>query len=693
MKVAAKKTITYLMILVLAVTYISSTLCIDVYAEESTEDTKDNPYIGNPDNVFNLVKNSWDYLSTELGILWDDTVNYDLHNYPTHVWNDTSDFMNYLSGHNMTTDDVVANYNISDNTVTFNIEFVKNIYNDVVEDIQEEEGWYWSSGKNGYNLMAEHTVTNYQALKKQAGASNAYIIFPMAYYVSSSAYLLSDNEVYVYITSPYFYVSVKKNNLTKHSANNGLEAFYSGANTSSFIDIYTFDETGTTSESMIQFYSNQSYGTLSKSSNTSYTWQKFKYLVTKYNTQNIPYFGSGFKPDNCTKYFIGNFIFGPKQKVYTTQVAMQTAMNGSGITMISDIDLSEITVRLDDLNRDWIAINTEIKNMIDEYMQDFQDYTDKQDKIDAVTITILEDMNTAMAEGKEDIIGAIKESAAAQELWLERIYNKEVEIYTKYLEENEQTQAVLVGIAEMLKEYFDTSLANQGNLLTYEQFQEYAQQIIDAINNSSSGTGESSGDVTIDLSIVDEFIQKIYEKETSLYEQIQEINNKLDTINDKITLYLYNTEKSIPFLKDISNILEDGFKSVTDAISDIKVSITNNIVDITNRTATDDEDENASILDLVNCVLYAVLILGGLVDLFLKLLEYVILMFQIPAQPWLFNSYILQGWDYAESIKIPNTDFGIIQFLRLLIYIILIFGVVKIVKRAIDSGTIDAIGK
>lgn len=692
MKVAAKKTITYLIILVFAVTYISSTLCVNVHAEESTEDTNDNPYVGNPDNVFNLVKNSWDYLSTELGILWDDTVNYDLHNYPTHVWNDTSDFMNYLSGHNMTTDDVVANYNISDNTVTFNIEFVKNIYNDVVEDIQEEEGWYWSSGKSGYKIFSQYHPNINSRLKELSANSNSYVIIPI-YNISSSDEFKSITDNIVFISSPYYFININIDDLFECNGYNNHLPFYTWSENYKVFDINTYDVEGNKVSSCNYLYSSNVSRYLSRTDSTYYENNTSSYSYYVYYRQHLPYLGSEFNSENGIKYFINNYIYGPKQKVYYTQNSMQTAMNCSGITMISDIDLSEITVRLDDLNRDWIALNTEIKNMIDEYMQDFQDYADKQDKIDAVTITILEDMNTALAEGKDDIIGAIKESAAAQELWLERIYNKEVEILAKYLEENEQTQAVLVGIAEMMQEYFDASLANQGNLLTYEQFQEYAQQIIDAINNSSSGSGDSSGDVTIDLSIVDEFIQKIYEKETTLYEQIQEINNKLDTINDKITLYLYNTEKSIPFLKDISNLLEDGFKSVTDAISDIKVSITNNIVDITNRTATDDEDENASIVDLVTCVLYAVLILGGLVDLFLKLLEYVILMFQIPAQPWLFNSYILQGWEYAESIKIPDTDFGIIQFLRLLIYIILIFGVVKIVKRAIDSGTIDVIGK
>ena len=374
--------------------------------------------------------------------------------------------------------------------------------------------------------------------------------------------------------------------------------------------------------------------------------------------------------------------------------------------MVVNEQFTNISIKLDDLNRDWLKVNNEIKDLIDDYMKDFQDYTEKQDKIDAAISSTLATMNENLAAGKEDLIGAIKESAAVQQLWLERIYNKEVEIYTKYLEENEQTQAVLVGIANQLKEYFEASLKNQGNYLTYEQFAAYAQQIIDAINNSGGSSGIGTDGSAVDMSTVDEYIKKIYEKEVNLYDELQAISKKLDNINDNLTKYLWNTDKSIPFLADIANLIKDGFEKCSaplDILSEkldelinlaksiLAVLSLNALIDSLDRTKSDDEEENASIFTLIKMIMYLVLILGSLVVLFLKILQYIVLMFQIPAEPALFNENILLGWNYANSICIPGTSFSIIAFLRLLMYITVIFTVVKVLRRAINNGSIGVI--
>ena len=115
------------------------------------------------------------------------------------------------------------------------------------------------------------------------------------------------------------------------------------------------------------------------------------------------------------------------------------------------------------------------------------------------------------------------------------------------------------------------------------------------------------------------------------------------------------------------------------------------IVDNTDRTKSDDEDENASLFDLVTMIMYSVFILASLLDLLLLLLEYVVLMFQIPAVPALMNENVLLGWNYANAICIPGTQFSIVSFLRLLMYITVIFSAIKVIKKAIDNGSIGVI--
>ena len=698
-----RKTITYMLIGALTVTSLTSIYTQSVFAEEESRDTSDNPYKGNPDNVFDLMKNSWFYTVTQLGFFVNDMCTFDLSSIGVGACQNKMDYEAWLTGHNMTADDVVESYDASTGTVNLSINYVKNVYNDVLDAVQEDEGWYWSNGKNlksVFNKFNPSVTSQLNELSKNA-VSIVYVPRGYNYVVSGGSFFFIYNN-YFYLKSATMKL-YKKNDQQNHIYNNG---YYDG-------DLKIYDNEF--KETYCTYIYSSDYDYFLGYTDAKYQIRKTisPYFQCSRVSSSQPYYGYTNKTEieNSDEFYINNFVYGSKRKIYTSLKSLQKAVNGGELLIYSlNEQFTNISIKLDDLNRDWLKVNNEIKDLIDDYMKDFQDYTEKQDKIDAAISSTLATMNENLAAGKEDLIGAIKESAAVQQLWLERIYNKEVEIYTKYLEENEQTQAVLVGIANQLKEYFEASLKNQGNYLTYEQFAAYAQQIIDAINNSGGSSGTGTEGSTVDMSTVDEYIKKIYEKEVNLYDELQAISKKLDNINDNLTKYLWNTDKSIPFLADIANLIKEGFEKCTAPLSVISekldeligyakkilnmISI-HNLIDTIDRTKSEDEEENASLLDLITCVLYAVLILGSLCDLFLKMLEYVILMFQIPATPALFNEYpeILQGWEYAASFKIPNTDFGIIQFLRLLLYITLIFVVVKVIRRAINNGSIDVIGK
>ena len=135
--------------------------------------------------------------------------------------------------------------------------------------------------------------------------------------------------------------------------------------------------------------------------------------------------------------------------------------------------------------------------------------------------------------------------------------------------------------------------------------------------------------------------------------------------------------------------VESKFDELISAVKNLNQKIV--IVDNTDRTKSDDEEENASLFDLVTMIMYSVFILASLLDLLLLLLEYVVLMFQIPAVPALMNENVLLGWNYANAICIPGTQFSIVSFLRLLMYITVIFSAIKVIKKAIDNGSIGVI--
>lgn len=219
--------------------------------------------------------------------------------------------------------------------------------------------------------------------------------------------------------------------------------------------------------------------------------------------------------------------------------------------------------------------------------------------------------------------------------------------------------------------------------------------LVDADNTTLAG---SVRDIRLVLRTIKLYL--IDAENVSLAESIRDIRKVLRTVKDSVNNIYNQVEKlKTNFTSALSadgkwftTIFINKLDELISAVKSFSPSIViNNFIDNSDRTKSDDEEENASIFTLVKMIMYLVLILGSLVVLFLKILQYIVLMFQIPAEPALFNENILLGWNYANSICIPGTSFSIIAFLRLLMYITVIFTVVKVLRREINNGSIGVI--
>ena len=248
---------------------------------------------------------------------------------------------------------------------------------------------------------------------------------------------------------------------------------------------------------------------------------------------------------------------------------------------------------------------------------------------------------------------------------------------------------------------------------------ELKSYLVDADNTTLAG---SVRDIRLVLRTIKSYL--IDAEDVSLAESIRDMRKVLRTIKDIVNTNLIDSgKKSVAervrdfliefqgYKKSLGSILKDsGGKYVAERVRDLHlalngisskfdelISAVKNlnqkivIVDNTDRTKSDDEEENASLFDLVTMIMYSVFILASLLDLLLLLLEYVVLMFQIPAVPALMNENVLLGWNYANAICIPGTQFSIVSFLRLLMYITVIFSAIKVIKKAIDNGSIGVI--
>lgn len=196
------------------------------------------------------------------------------------------------------------------------------------------------------------------------------------------------------------------------------------------------------------------------------------------------------------------------------------------------------------------------------------------------------------------------------------------------------------------------------------------------------------------------FVLYIYNKVHELTKVIKEHLPSVDVWLSRISYFTSSVVKALSdgngtilnTVRDIKKLLSElnsKFDKLITAVKELNQKVV--VIDNSDRTKSDDEEENSSLFDLVTMVMYSVFILASLLDLLLLLLEYVVLMFQIPAVPALMNENVLLGWNYANAICIPGTEFSIVSFLRLLMYITVIFSAIKVIKKAIDNGSIGVI--
>lgn len=196
------------------------------------------------------------------------------------------------------------------------------------------------------------------------------------------------------------------------------------------------------------------------------------------------------------------------------------------------------------------------------------------------------------------------------------------------------------------------------------------------------------------------YVVNIYFKVFDLYKIIKEYLPSVDVWLSRISYFTSSVVKALSdgngtilnTVRDIKKLLSElnsKFDKLITAVKELNQKVV--VIDNSDRTKSDDEEENSSLFDLVTMVMYSVFILASLLDLLLLLLEYVVLMFQIPAVPALMNENVLLGWNYANAICIPGTEFSIVSFLRLLMYITVIFSAIKVIKKAIDNGSIGVI--
>ena len=88
---------------------------------------------------------------------------------------------------------------------------------------------------------------------------------------------------------------------------------------------------------------------------------------------------------------------------------------------------------------------------------------------------------------------------------------------------------------------------------------------------------------------------------------------------------------------------------------------------------------------LLDGLLMLIYILFMLLKIFLHLLEFIINIFKIPADPGFITGDFRTGFDYIKSVELTGMGVSVYDFMMSLVHIMLIFGIVKVLRRRIEK--------
>lgn len=97
-----------------------------------------------------------------------------------------------------------------------------------------------------------------------------------------------------------------------------------------------------------------------------------------------------------------------------------------------------------------------------------------------------------------------------------------------------------------------------------------------------------------------------------------------------------------------------------------------------------DSSSSSGFINLLNGLIMLISIFFILLRIFLHLLEFIINIFKIPADPGFITGDFAIGFEYIKSVQLTPLTISVYDFLMGLVHILVLFSVVKVLKKHID---------
>lgn len=152
---------------------------------------------------------------------------------------------------------------------------------------------------------------------------------------------------------------------------------------------------------------------------------------------------------------------------------------------------------------------------------------------------------------------------------------------------------------------------------------------------------------------------------------------------DPLGVILQDWQELLQWLKDfqlwLANCLADLLEAVT-GLGEPK-----NPWGTIEGSGSGSDSSGSGTVNLLNGILLLVYILFKLLQIFLHLLEFIINIFKIPATPGFITGDFAIGFEFIKTVQLSPLNISVYDFLMGLIHILVIFSVVKVLKKHIDK--------
>lgn len=163
-----------------------------------------------------------------------------------------------------------------------------------------------------------------------------------------------------------------------------------------------------------------------------------------------------------------------------------------------------------------------------------------------------------------------------------------------------------------------------------------------------------------------------------------------DFFSDPMTAIQKGIKSLLDAVLDILALLQTCWEELANYLSKILAAITDlgdphNPFGSPDDNSGDSSGSSGGTVNLLNGLLLLIYILFMLLKIFLHLLEFIINVFKIPADPGFITGDFATGFNYIKSVQLSPLSISIYDFLMGLVHILVIFSVVKSLKHHIDK--------